>query len=205
MTKVCSSCGIEKKLSLFYKEKKSKDGLRSCCKDCDKKRDLSQKRTKKGIIQRIYYSQVGNSKKRGHKPPSYTKEWLVKWVLDNPEFHRIYDIWAISGYKKNLTPSIDRIDDYVGYTEYNIQITTWGNNEKRALNDKKNGINNKTNKSVVQLTKDRVFVKYYYSVAQASRETGFDHSSICKVCRKEKTNKTVGGFIWEFADKKDLK
>lgn len=36
MTKLCKSCGIEKSLNSFYKEKKNKDGLKGCCSNCFK-------------------------------------------------------------------------------------------------------------------------------------------------------------------------
>lgn len=36
--KVCSKCGIEKSVEGFHRSKKSKDGLQSACKLCQKKR-----------------------------------------------------------------------------------------------------------------------------------------------------------------------
>lgn len=43
MKKLCTKCGIEKSLEKFHKKKSSKDGLRSCCKECRKKDDFKNK------------------------------------------------------------------------------------------------------------------------------------------------------------------
>ena len=40
--KKCTKCKTPKDFNCFYKEKKSKDGLRSWCKECDKKRGHSR-------------------------------------------------------------------------------------------------------------------------------------------------------------------
>lgn len=39
--KICTKCGIEKPISEFYKDKYHKDGLRSSCKECDRKFETS--------------------------------------------------------------------------------------------------------------------------------------------------------------------
>ena len=41
--KVCTKCGVEKSFDEFSKRKQSKDGYRSCCKECTKIRYLELK------------------------------------------------------------------------------------------------------------------------------------------------------------------
>lgn len=190
MIKICRKCNTEKEFSMFFKNE-------ARCKECENKRRLEYSRTKEGLITKIYGAQKCNSKNRGHSKPTYSKKWLSSWLLSNPEFHRLYDMWVTSGYEKNIIPSIDRIDDYVGYTEYNIQLTVWHLNEKRGNKDRVNGINNKKSRAVTQFTKDNRKVRTYFSAVEARRVTGIDNSDINKVCKGK--NKTAGGFIWKYA------
>ena len=82
----------------------------------------------------MYSHQRASSKKRGHPEPSYDSHWLREWVLSQPEYDEIYKAWVLSGYDKNYTPSIDRIDDSKGYSFDNVQIMTWSENRmKEAL------------------------------------------------------------------------
>ncbi len=46
-SKVCSECGIEKNLDCFNIRKDRKSGLRSQCKDCDKKRNKQDRENNK--------------------------------------------------------------------------------------------------------------------------------------------------------------
>lgn len=50
MTKVCSKCGLEKELSSFCKNRKSKDGFAYRCKDCDKEYKKQYNETHKEFI-----------------------------------------------------------------------------------------------------------------------------------------------------------
>jgi hypothetical protein len=85
----------------------------------------------------MYSAQCRNSLKRGHAYPTYTQIWLKAWLFINPEFHRLYDMWVLSGYQSDFKPSVDRIDDNLGYTEYNIQLLSWKENaEKWYLRNK---------------------------------------------------------------------
>lgn len=154
-----------------------------------------QVRSKNGIIKRIYLDQIQSSKRRNHQPPLYTNEELKKWMFDQPNFEDLYNNWVDSGYEKMLKPSVDRLDDYKGYNFDNIQLMTWEENEKKGYEDRKNGINNKQSKAVLQFTKDGEFVKEWYSMRKAERR-GFCSGKISSCCRgKQKTHK---GFIWKY-------
>lgn len=157
-------------------------------------------KTKKGIISRMYHNQVKNSKKRGYELPSYTKEEFKTWINNQSNFDIIYDIWVENNYNKDFTPSIDRLDDYKPYSFNNIQLLTWKENNEKGKQDRKNGINNKLSKEVVQLNLEGIIVQIFPSVAIAAKTIGLkSYTNIADCCRGER--KTAGGFKWKFNDK----
>ena len=168
----------------------------------EKKEYMKQyRRSKKGVIIQMYGHQRGNSKKRSHAMPTYTKEWLANWLLSKPKFHRLYDMWVLSGYEKAFKPSVDRKDDSIGYTEYNIQLMTWQENKQKGHDDTRSGKlkhGNKPQKAVLQFTKDGEFIAEYVSANEASRQTGVGQGNISECCgdRLKSTRK----FIWKFKD-----
>lgn len=71
-------------------------------------------------------------------------------------------------------------------------------NRKLSPSSFKKGKDHKKSKSVIQYTKDGVFIKKYASVREAQRETGIGRCVIMNVCRKIGYYKTAGGFKWEY-------
>lgn len=195
--KNCSTCKESKPLSEFSKHKSTPDGYRYECKSCDKIYKDAYYRTREGMITRIYGSQIRSSKKRNHQTPDYTKVELIKWVLSQANFDSLFKAWEISGYSKTLIPSTDRLDDYKPYTLDNIQVTTWIKNRSKSHSDRKNGVNNKNSKPVIQIAKDGEFIAEYYSIRQASRDTEINQSDISQCCLG-KLNSS-GGFYWKHA------
>ena len=110
-------------------------------------------RTIKGQLTQIYYGQKVRSKENGYPPPEYTKDELREWLLGQTIYWDIYVAWIDSGYKSDLKPSIDRLDDYKGYSFSNIRITTWGINDQKGRDDRRNGINNKQIQHIHQFSK----------------------------------------------------
>ena len=153
-------------------------------------------RTKKGMIGKIYDNQKLTSKHRGHPMPSYTKKELREWMYSQSKFHELYDKWKASGYDRWLKPSCDRIDDYKPYTLDNLQLMTWQENKDKGHRDRRNGINNKYNVAVLQLTLDGEYITEYYSLREAERQTGISHASIYQNCRG--IRKTAGGYVWKY-------
>ena len=196
MKKTCARCRKSKDKIDFGNSKFSKDKLRCYCRKCNSLLNTIYQRSINGLISKIYATQIRGSKQRGHNPPTYTKQELIDWVLSQPNFKELYDNWVKSGYKKDLIPSVDRPDDYKGYSFNNIQLMTWKENNEKHYNDKKNGINTKNCKSVIQYDLNMNFIKEFKSIKIASRELNINDTNISLVCKNKRN--TSGGFIWRY-------
>lgn len=152
-------------------------------------------KTKKGLIKLIYQHQKRSIIKFGSI--GYTVDILTEWILSQNKFHQFYDEWVICEYDKMKTPSIDRLDDYKGYSLGNIRITIWEENKNKAHKDRFNGVNNKDSLAVLQFDKQGNFIAEYYSQHDASRKTGVNQGNLCQACLG-KAYKSAGGFIWKY-------
>lgn len=193
---VCKKCFLEKEIKNFTNNSKYKSGKHPYCKSCNNTIVENYRKTKKGLCFYIYHLQCRHSKKRGHSLPKYTKEELKEWIFSQDNFNSLYDSWKKSEYNKDLKPSIDRIDDYKGYSFDNIRLMTWKQNNINSHNATKHGINNKRNKAVRQKSLEGITIKDFPSQNIASRDTGVNQSDISSVCRGKR--KTAGGFKWEY-------
>ena len=194
--KVCSKCKVEKSKLEFGKEKRAKDGLTSACKECNNKKQSDYLKTKEGLVTKIYGNQRIKSKKRGHVPPNYSKEELRTWLLSHPNFQTLWDNYVESNYNTDLVPSGDRLNDYKPYSLDNLQLTNWGEHNKKSDIDRRIGKNNKHSKYILQITLKGSLVKEHYSQRQAARETGIFQSGIGRCCQGK--SKSAGGFVWKF-------
>ena len=196
--KKCTKCNII--TDKFEKNKSLKDGLAYWCKDCRK----SHKRTKTGLITKIYSAQRSTSKRRGYPKPCYTNLELREWLMAQPLYHELYKKWVESGYDTNLVPSVDRKNDCQGYSFENIQLMTWEENNKKSyktafmkkINGSYSRISKRPKVPVVQKSKDNKVVNYYKSITEAAKAVGVHHGNISKCCRGK--TKSSGGFNWEY-------
>ena len=74
---------------------------------------------------------------------------------------------------------------------------TWPENMDKGHSDRRNGVNNKMNNSVMQSNIAVEPIKQYHSMMQAQRETGIHSGKICACCKK--IRKSAGGYRWEYA------
>jgi len=192
----CGKCLTYNPIEDFNRCKKAKNGHQSYCKVCH----TAYYKTKKGLIVEMYSGQKSRKKQRGVEPPNYSKEWFSEWLLSNPKFNEIYTAWVEGGYKTNLKPSVDRADDYQGYTKDNIQLMTWGENCTKAHKDMREGKiihGYKPQRSVSQHTKKGSLIAEYHSISEAGRVTGVDVGNICACCAGKRYSSA--GFIWRYA------
>ena len=202
-SKNCNKCHKSKPLSSFYFER-TRNTYRYDCKSCcirinterARKKRQSTGLTKNQLIARIYCNQ-NKSLKRKIKTPNYSLSELRLWALSQDIFHLLFDKWVESGYKKSLTPSFDRIDDYIGYKIINLNIVTWKENEEKGNKDRVSGKNNKKSRKVLQVALSGLIIKEHYSLASAGRFTGAGLGAIWSCCNGKA--KTAGGFKWQYA------
>ena len=132
--KKCTKCKHTKDITHFHIKVSSFDGYSYMCKECT----VKYKRTEDNLICDIYSKQLSHSKTRDMLPPSYNLNELRKWVYSNSNFKELYSTWVASGYEKDKRPSVDRLDNNLGYTFDNIQLVTWyeNNNKQYKANEK---------------------------------------------------------------------
>jgi hypothetical protein len=204
--KTCIDCNKELPFSAFVSKKTCIDGYEPRCRKC---RVIKYaKGTPEMVCKRLYNSQVFNSKKRNHPAPEYTLIGFTDWVINNTQFMDLFTSWQASNYDRNLSPSIDRIDDTLPYTFSNIQLLTWKENKLKGAKSKKDNLLLVNHRKVAAYNKDGSLYKEYSSMAEAMREFGgkacqsWGISSVCNGIPVKDGNghlytpRTYKGFIW---------
>ena len=128
--KLCYLCKQRKSRNEFHKSKNRNDGLYPTCKKCQVIIDSRPKR----LASRIYSAQKRVSIRRGHPLPDYDALWLTEWLMSRDNFKDMHTKWIESDMKSDLRPSVDRINPLKPYTKDNIQLMTWGENDKKGRN-----------------------------------------------------------------------
>jgi hypothetical protein len=134
MLKKCTRCKRKKRLDLFYKDSHTKDGYRTACKSCNKKK-VKKLRASGDVsyaASKILSSMKYRSKKKNFKPPEFTKQ-EIEDILENGRCevtNRGFECSNITEYSKNpFNASPDRIDNSKGYTKDNVRwVMFWVNN-----------------------------------------------------------------------------
>ncbi len=137
-----------------------------------------------GFMTRIYANQRMTSAKMGRPLPTYSKQELADWIQSQPHFQQLWDDWVKSGHEKNLSPSVDRIVNTIGYTLTNIQLVTWKENLLNLKKQNKSGeYNGKNGQPVVQMDLDGNDLQTFPTISLAARSLGKGQSSLTNISR----------------------
>lgn len=205
--KTCSKCNNPQPISNFQVDKTAKDGHRSSCKTCSYKVSIDWNRSKKGVAIRMWHKHNARSETRGHDKPNYDREWLINFIMNHPDYERLHSEYVASDFCKYKAPSIDRIDDNIGYRKDNIRLVSFQENVEHAWEaGRKREYFNKgwsngacgDHRPVVQLSMSGEYISEFISVSEASRQTGSLDSKISHSCSGKR--KSHNGSQWVYAD-----
>ena len=202
--KNCTKCGQSKLIHDFYPHKAALDGHMGKCKECTKL-DVRRNYAKvgalydfseKGVIRVIYKTQKRHQRLRGHGAMPYSKLELSAWLYDNG-FSAAFEAWVASGHKKDLKPSVDRLNDMKGYSFDNIRLVTWLDNRRAQYLDIRRGAGTSGArcKPVLRVSSLTDATTEYISYSSAVRDIGYSIEYQLKnrvTCRN--------GFFWTYKE-----
>ncbi len=175
------------------------------CKVCLRKKSQKYKHSKKGWLSFLYANLRKNNNKRGFGYMEFSKEELADFIFkkNKKKFKKLWKKYKKSGWLRDFAPSIDRLDDEVGYRLDNIQLVAFRENYMKAHKQRKectNSVFKDQYTPVKQYDLNGNLVATYPSIAMASRATKIWQQNILKACQGKRN--TAGGFIWEFDNDK---
>ena len=197
--KICKECKEELLTSKFDASPKNKGGFKPLCKKCLKVYGVS---TPKKVLSRIFSNQVINSNRRGHPKPSYTRQQLTDWALNQELFLTLHRVWLTNNCHRKGAPSIDRIDDDLPYTMDNIQIMSWEENSTKANKAIRSGKITYSHKAVSAYLLDGSLFKDFVSTRDAARSIApnSNETSVASHIGQaaNNQNKTCRGYVWRW-------
>lgn len=195
--KICRVCKKEKPLNMFSLASGNKDGYNMRCKQCVAEHARNYYKTLPGLITHIYNSEKQSSHDRKHPIPAYTKKELKLWLY-NHGVEEFFIVWKLSGYQKNLRPSVDRLNSIEPYTLQNIRLVTWKENNDAAYTERKTCRRiTKQCRKINQLDDNHNIIATFKSIAAASRITSIQRTNINAAC-SGKIDHRAGGYFWKY-------
>ena len=121
----------------------------------------------------------------------------MEWLFAQEIYHELHADWVESEFVAEKRPSVDRLDDSRGYGFDNIQLMTWGENNKKGHVDRSRG-NTTRSKAVVGTESSTGEAKEYISAGEASRQTNACRSSVANCCLGKPNFRSAGGYTWRY-------
>lgn len=118
-------------------------------------------------IRQSYYLMKRRTKRKGFQT-IIDKSEFETFARNSTKFKKLFNIWKTSNYPLSLTPTVDRIDNNVGYTKENIQFLSYRDNQSKGSVETKVG-KHKLGKPVIVKNNITGTVVEFVSGLQASQ------------------------------------
>lgn len=149
------------------------------------KNTAQYRKTPKGLLTNSYNHQ------KNRKKTEYSLRELQDSFIKNKRFERLFKEWQKSGYKKEMKPTVDRIDCLKGYTLKNIQVLTWAENRYKQRMELK-----RIRARKCYMCLNGKVIKVFGSQREAVLKTGLSQGNLSEALNKKR--RTCGGYNWTY-------
>ena len=178
----CNYCSIEKTFNEMVKNKARINGTENICKRCKSEKARERNNSENGRLRYLFtrfrsstskHNKIAPEEKRDY--PDFNLSYFIEWAYLH-KYKSFYDCWKKSGFKKDLCPSIYRIDCKKGYVSGNIELVTWQENRTKAVKNKETTGKKSGKELLVDCYFSGVLVKTFKNMTEASNSPVFNCS-----------------------------
>ena len=206
--KKCIKCLKSLPFESFYDDIRTSDGKRNTCKSCfnanqrfyriknigrvnrwNEKSYLKRRENKREFL-KFSYQRIKDRVSDHKKYPTYrdrnlsfTVDEFFLFAVGNKNFLKLHDKYVKNNFDFNFTPTVDRIDNNLGYDINNIQFLTRSQNMKKDV----------AKRPVICIESGCL----YPSILDASKALGIFNQNIALVV--DNPNRTCNGCHWRTA------
>ncbi len=148
------------------------------------------RKTPKGVLTNLYSKMRERAKNKKIDSPDFNLKEFHEMYLKDKNFLRIFNEWEKSNYTKAKKPSVDRINNKVGYLKNNIHIISWSENRFKQSMERRS-----RKGEVAQILNNKI-VKIWTSQREACKKLNLSQSMLSGALTGK--YKTAYGFEWEY-------
>lgn len=148
------------------------------------------RRTPKGVLTNLYSKMRERAKNKNIDLPDFNLKEFHELYLNDKKFLRIFKEWEKSNYTKAKKPSVDRINNKIGYLKNNIHIISWSENRF------KQSMERRSRKGKVLQILNKNIVKIWESQRRICKELNLQQSMLSMALTGK--YKTAYGYEWKY-------
>ena len=148
------------------------------------------RRTPKGVLTNLYSKMKERAKNKNIDLPDFDLKTFHEIFLEDKKFLRIFDEWEKSNYTKAKKPSIDRINNKIGYLKNNIHIVSWSENRFKQSMERRS-----RKGKVAQILNGKI-INIFNSQREAYKKLNIQQSMLSMALTGK--HKTAYGYEWKY-------
>lgn len=148
------------------------------------------RKTPKGVLTNLYSAIKERAKNKNIELPDFSLNELHNMFLEDKKFLRLFDEWEKSNYTKAKKPSIDRINNKIGYLKNNIHIVSWSENRFKQSMERRS-----RKGKVAQILNGKI-INIFNSQREAYKKLNIQQSMLSMALTGK--CKTAYGYEWKY-------